>query len=323
MVVARQNIQSLAILIAARHDPKTSQTFDRLNLLIACLRSVIATADCDHSQSTNRWREIQIILVDDNSPIPLSSLLPQDILEKITVIKNERTPGQAGALNHALSLISTDIFAFTDSDCVVARDWISSLHEHYLRYPNRVGVAGPNWLFTGTESRWKQFLTRQEASLARYIFASYIDKETMAVRRIDCRNLSLRMDFLARYYKDGFFQEGNGPSVSGQASVNLRKILLSNCLTVGYEPESKTFHKHVESLFQQMKSYYRWGRQGDYDEIYSLEFGSLGKAFVHRYLMRHFILPSSKGGVFWPYLLCVHGSYWVGIIQKHKQVKRV
>ncbi len=318
MSLACPNRGSLAIVIAARHDPKTSRSFDRLTLLVSCLQSISDAVVWDQRQAGNGWKEIKIILVDDYSPVPLVTLLPLNILDKIHVLRNGRTPGQAGALNYVLLNSSADVFAFTDSDCMVAQDWISKLHEHYINFPNRVGVGGPNWLFAKSPSFWKRFLTHQEATLARYIFASYIDFKTTTTRRIDCRNLSLRTDFLAKYYKDGFFQEGSGPSVSGQASANLRNILSNNGLVVGYEPKALTYHKSVDGLVNQVKAYYRWGRQGDYYQIYSDEFGSLRKAFFKRYLKRHFVSPAVKDGVFWPYLLLVHGAYWIGILKKQK-----
>lgn len=317
MLLACPKRERLAIVIAARHDPHTP-SFDRLAYLTACLRSLIASVAQDQYKGTKCWREVQIILVDDNSPAPLESLLPRDLYSHVHLLQNERIPGQAGALNHAIATVSADAYAFTDSDCIVARDWVSMLGSHYTHFPMRVGVAGPNWLYLDPASRWSRFLTYQETALVRFIFESYVDSEAMTVGRIDCRNLSLRADFLATYYgEQPLFPEGQGPSVSGQASANLRDVLTAHGLVVGYEPKAITYHQPIDSLVRRVLAYYCWGRYGDFSRIYSREMRGLSRAFVRRYLIRHFVAPAVRGGVFWPYLVLVHSAYWIGILGHH------
>jgi glycosyltransferase involved in cell wall biosynthesis len=317
MLPAHPQRERLAIVIAARHDP-FNPSLDRLTCLTACLRSVIVSVIRNQRRGKECWKDAQIVLVDDNSFIPLDSLLPKELLSFIQVLKNERTPGQAGALNHALATVPADVYAFTDSDCVVGQDWISAFGDHYSRFPTRVGIAGPNWLFADAAGRWSRFLTQQEAALARFIFNSYVDPEAMTTGRIDCRNLSLRADFLATYYGETpLFPEGQGPSVSGQASVNLRDVLAAHKLVVGYEPKAITYHKSIDSLRRQVVTYYRWGRYGDFSRIYSRQAGGLRRAFVRRYLIRHFVAPAVYGDVFWPYVALVHSAYWIGILRHH------
>lgn len=318
MSLASIKNKKIVIIIPARHDPYApeSHRFNRLNNLISCLQSIIASISLNESRSKYRWKKIQVFLVDDKSPTPIEILLPEELKVKIQILNNQGTSGQAGALNYAISNIAADVYAFTDSDCIVAQNWISVLAEHYSCFPTHIGVVGPNWLFIKPSNWWKRWLTRQESLLTQYIFKSCIDFKEMSTWRIDCRNFSIRADFLFKYHNHSpFFIEEKGPSVSGQTSYCFKKNIHSiHNLVIGFNNELYTYHLPVNGLLQQILTYYHRGRYGDFNKIYSRYCKGLVHSFFRRYLARHFISPSIHGNVFWPFLFLAHSAYWIGIV---------
>jgi len=256
---------------------------------------------------------VKIVVVDDMSLVPIDELLPEHIVHRVTIIRNKNVLGQGGALNYAIRTTSADIYAFTDSDCIVSENWIDTIAAHYTNFPNHIGVTGPNWNFVTPASLWKLFLTRQESLLMRFIFESYIDHERNIAWRVDCRNMSLRTSFFDTFC---FFPEGQGPAVSGQFSYRLRDILQNSGFVIGFNSNMLTYY--VDSLVRQMLSYYKRGAQGEFSQIYTRGHGNIVQAFLNRYLYRHFVAPCLYG-VSPAYVILVHGAFWIGILAQHKR----
>ncbi|NWF25740.1 glycosyltransferase [Streptomyces sp. PKU-EA00015] len=287
---------------------------DRLTELEACIESVLHTIrhNQDEAESANRWHKASLTVVDDHSEPPLEEQLPRALRDQLAILPNRGTAGQAGALNYALSRTSASHVAFTDSDCTVAPDWLSSIAHHYSRHPDHIGVAGPSWLFGRSEKLWSRYVTLCESELMRYSFTRYVDRRAGSSSRLDCRNLSLEVSGAASLLGDRFFTEGRGPSVSGQTSHRMRAALSRAGRTLGYSDAMTARHKPVSSVKETVATYYLRGREGTYRSLYAPH-GSLGSALGRRYLMGHFVRPAlASPGTAW-YALVAHTAYWIGI----------
>jgi Glycosyl transferase family 2 len=303
----------IAVIVPVHHDQTRSKSArtDRATLLRRCLASLLdASKYCQYS--TVRFREITIIPVDDYSSVDLISLVNLDMPGPITWLKNRGTKGQAGALNFAISTIDVDAFAFTDSDCVVALDWLKCIAEHYRAYPHHVGVGGPNWLFNDAPSWWSRVLTYNEGGLMRFLSESQINRLDATTTRIDFRNLSLRADFVRRVTAAGpLFIDGT-VGVSCQASYIINNIMKNVGTPIGFRENMITSHQPVSSMRRQIATYYRRGCHSTFAEIYSELYGNLLKALMKRYIVRHFLSPLSYA-TFW-YVWPLHLGFWSGII---------
>ena len=67
---------------------------------------------------------LEVIVVDDASPAPLSKVL-HDL--PVRVIRQETNSGQSAARNLASSVATGEVLAFTDNDCVADTGWLRSL----------------------------------------------------------------------------------------------------------------------------------------------------------------------------------------------------
>lgn len=334
MVTFSPQNSRLSVLVPVHHDftAPYSKRACRLHLLEVCLQSIV-TARTEAIRSTNSgWAEVNIVVIDDYSTTEIDATWPTLLRRSIRVIRNSGTRGQGGALNYALRQIDCDVFAFTDSDCIVGRDWLLAMKNHYVQHPDHVGIVGPNWYFCDAQRAWSKRLTRAESQLMRYVFESYVNLEQMTVARIDCRSLTFKAPVIASMTKDGrFFTEAKGPSVSGHSSYELLPDLAFSGYTLGFEPEMAVFHHFIESLWPQVITYYRRGLLGDFDIIYSRGFHRLWVAFFERYFKRHFLAPIVSGGVTWWYVVIVHTSFWAGIVvcrfrrnnRKRIRIKRI
>lgn len=311
------NALSLIIVVPVHHNAAAlgHERSAREHLLVRCIESLLAAASANAAERVHRWRDIDICVVDDRSSPSIDTLLPSRLLREVGIFPNEGVPGQGGALNHALANMDADVFAFTDSDCVVTTDWCTCLLARYCQDESLSGVAGPNWYFTPATTRWLHFLTLQESRLLAHTFANYLDSERTITRRIDCRSFSIRGSIVRHsVVNGGFFVEGNGPSTSSLTSYRIQARGEGGSLRIGFASNFIALHAPIDGFLSLITTYFRRGRYGLFRSIYAAPFGGLGKAFIRHYFRRHFIDPWAKDDVSLMYVVLVHSAYWLGIL---------
>lgn len=90
--------------------------------------------ECIESLKKQDYNEKEIIVVNDASTDDTLNFLKQYQSQtdmEMVVISNKRNLGVAGARNVGIQHASGEIIAFTDSDCVTDRSWISELVQGY------------------------------------------------------------------------------------------------------------------------------------------------------------------------------------------------
>ena len=83
-------------------------------------------------------RLYEVIVVDD-----ASSETYEWLPERVQVMRRSSRGGPGGARNTGLAAAVGDFVAFTDDDCLVPREWLSSLLDAFHRYPAASAVGGP------------------------------------------------------------------------------------------------------------------------------------------------------------------------------------
>lgn len=92
-------------------------------------------------QQTYRSDRYEVIVVDNGSD-PGENIGAIASQFKQALVTQELSPGSYAARNKGLSLAKGEIFAFTDSDCIPAPDWLEKGICHLLEQPNCGLVAG-------------------------------------------------------------------------------------------------------------------------------------------------------------------------------------
>ncbi len=294
----------------AHHDAgrRSWSRLDRLRPLVDCLRSLDAAAVQWRSGAGLAFDDVRIVLVDDGSPTALAKLLPPDLLTAVDVLRIDTCGGQGAALNAALRAHPAGAYAFTDSDCVVAPDWITTIDKLAAIDDGSDGVAGPPWPHRRALTRKAAWLTRHETALIRHCTSRALAQGSTA--RLDCRNVWLRADGLGRA---GVFPEDAGAALSGMTS----RLMETAGVRVGFDPGLVVHHEPVTSIRAQASTYFRRGATSDLDRNYAAGHRSLARAFTATYLRRHFVDPV-RAGVSPAYVLLAHGAYWCGLAWRRR-----
>ena len=307
----------LVVLVPAHHDASRWRwsRLDRHRPLIECLGSLTAAVDCWRSTGTRlAFDDVRVVLVDDGSPTPLATILPPEVRDGIDVLRLEARRGQGGALNEALRRHPAAAYAFTDSDCVVAPDWITTIEKLAATDDGTDGSAGPPWRHGRPATRKAAWLTSQETALIRHC----TDRARRdGVERIDCRNAWLRATVAGKLGRRDFFPEDAGAALSGITS----RVLASAGVRLGFDPALVVHHEPLTSVRAQAVTYFRRGATSGLDRHYAAGHRSLTHAFAATYLKRHIVEPT-RAGVSPAYVLLAHGSYWCGLAWHRRTTAR-
>lgn len=108
----------------------------RIASLVRAVRSVLAAADAVTG-------EVEVILVDDCSPIPIREALASQIDDpRLRFLRHPENRGPAAARNSGVAEARFDVVLFTDDDVVVDRRWIDRLGRYLRDAPPKVGGVG-------------------------------------------------------------------------------------------------------------------------------------------------------------------------------------
>lgn len=309
---------SLSVFVPVYHCTSTRafSREDRIKDLVSCITSLKSSFDKNQQETQYRWKQVQIVIIDDYSPIPVSTLLDQQLTQFVTIVRNQGKKGQAGSLNYGLDYVKSDIYATTYSDCVVEQSWLTKIAKDFTDpHSELFGAQGPNWHHQKASTGFTEWITKQETKMIKYIFELHLDPLRERTTRIDCRTFAFKRSAYLDYRESQqeFFV---GDIVSGDTSHRLTSYLSQNDLYLQFDPELKVFHQPITSYKKNLIKYYQWGRKGKFLENYTLTYQSLFIAFLRKYFVRQFINPVIKGGVsplvVWPY----HTMFWLGIWKK-------
>lgn len=288
----------------------------QIYLFQQCVVSVNKSIQYYNMKSGIEFDDIQLLIIDDYSDFNIQECVGN--IESVKIKKNVKSKGHGGALNSALEPLDSCAYIFTDSDCVVSKEWIYNFIS--LRNMNLSidGICGPNWVHQTSNNRWHKFITKNETQLMKFTYQSYLSNDNTIINRIDCRNLLLTSQFVANVIKlRGYFFDENTSSTSNITSLSLRFILQRD-LALCYSPELMVYHAQITSLKVQLKKYYLRGKSGKYKFYYKQKYSNLFEAFFRLYFVRHFVSPVIKSNVSIFYLWPIHFAFWYGIVLSNK-----
>ncbi len=150
-----------SIIIPIYNDPR----------IVACVRSL---TELNYDKN-----EYEIIIVDNNSSTNIQELLRG--IEYRYIL--ETAAGSYNARNAGITAASGEWLAFTDSDCVVDKEWLSTI-EHYLAKDDVSGVMGYS---AGNNAN---AVAAYEQKMYEENIAGFTDAQEL--RRIDTRNFAVK-----------------------------------------------------------------------------------------------------------------------------------
>ena len=96
---------------------------------------------CINSIVVQSYKNIEVIIVDDNSSDNTKKIIESNKSNKIRYFLSERKLGLAGLRNFGVLKSKGDYIFFTDSDCLATKNWIEEGMELFLKY-DYAGLEG-------------------------------------------------------------------------------------------------------------------------------------------------------------------------------------
>jgi mycofactocin glycosyltransferase len=208
---------AVTVVVPARDRPSETR---------ACVESLLAL---DYPPDL-----LEVIVIDDASPSPLSKVL-SDL--PVRVVRRETNEGQSAARNLASNIARGEVLAFTDNDCVSDAGWLRSLVA-CLCEPG-TDLAGGQVLSPPPDGPVAAF-EAVRSPLGMGVTASSVGPEELVAYLPSC-NLAVRREVLRRL---GGFDE---KMVLGEdADLVWRATRAGH--GVRYEPAAKIVHRHRTRL---------------------------------------------------------------------------
>jgi len=111
----------------------------KISVIVPALNSEKTIRNCVESLIGQDYPSYEVIVIDNGSTDRTRAILGK--CEKICVL-DERRQGSYRARNKGLNIVKGHIIAFTDSDCIADRNWLSSITRNFKNKSVKV-VAGP------------------------------------------------------------------------------------------------------------------------------------------------------------------------------------
>ena len=215
-------------------------TYGRQRELAACLRAIV---HLEYPQD-----RFEVIVVDDGNERPLDSIVSAYRDQVDVRLVSQQHAGPAVARNTGAARARGRFLAFTDDDCIPARDWLGALNARLVARPNRaVGGRTLNMLRDNLYSTASQMLIT-------YLYTYYNVADGPA-RFLTSNNLAMPADL--------FFAVGGFNTTYTRAAAEDRE-LCDRWRHYGYgllyAPEAVVYHCHRLTLRTFLQQHFNYGR---------------------------------------------------------------
>ncbi len=212
-------------------------TYNRLSQLKLTLQSVF-NQDID---------DYEVIVVDDGSTDDTEQYLKSLATPKLNWIR-QNNKGPAAARNAGIKLSQGKYIAFTDDDCTVPSNWLSSFKEVFES--NGVDIIGG-----AVKNSNKKTIYSEVSQHITNFFVEYLNRAGKPSPFLTSNNIAYRADFLK---KVGGFDERFKKAGGEERALNW-KILCAGGKSV-YAPDIIVEHNHKMDLWRFVKQQLNYGR---------------------------------------------------------------
>jgi len=192
---------------------------------------------------------LEIVVVDGNS----SDNTREIVLRYPTVrLLTEERPGLNAARNTGIRNSTGEVIAFTDSDCIVSKDWVKKIVEDFGE--KEVGCVGGNAL-----RFYDDLISRYCDESLMPVMRIFTEKKTLSKVKPPVQypagcNMAIRRSILA---EAGEFDEN---IEYGFDEDELVERICSTGHTMVLDPDLLVSHKHRSSVRELLKQTFRYGR---------------------------------------------------------------
>lgn len=274
----------IAIIIPCRN---------RTQSLAACLQSIQRAArHLAKVVHPGSMPALQTVVVNDRSETGFAPYISSHF-PWIEVIDSAGI-GPGAARNSGIRHAHADYYLFTDSDCIVDRNWLMAAHEWCLNRKTPVGQGVP-WLH---QMKQNPLLGRNEQELYRLLFSSYI--ESGVSHQIDTRNFIVAREVVE--LMDAALFTTSMSEAQSESRVLANK-LANHSIPIAWLPQLKVYHEDPATIEISWTHKYRHGsgRRHVWNQP------PLTYAAMHRYFVSPVI-----AGIDADYVIPAHIAFLIG-----------
>lgn len=259
-----------------------------ISIIVPTYNAEKTVGKCIESLFVLEYSNYEIIIVDDDSTDKTKEILAE-YKNRIRVIE-ERHSGPSRCRNTAVLEAKGEFIAFTDSDCVVDRNWLKELMKGFVD-SDVVSVGGSQYSPADETEFGKRVQAFFELTgfLSGYIKGKNHNQIVEVVHNPSCNVMYRKKVFL----EIGGFDEKLWPSEDVDLDYRLKK----GGFIFMYNPKAIVYHYRPENLRQLSKMMYRYGiMQG----ILTKRYGLFRKIqFIPIFFLILFLLFIVNKAVFW------------------------
>lgn len=247
-----------------------------LSVVIPALNSAATVSGTLSSIFSNEisGETFEVLLVDNGS---CDSTV--DIARKFPVkIYHCPRKGIGPPRNLGIQKAKGDIICFTDSDCIVEKNWLSKISSFFNRHSETDGIGGPVFPYSYGQNKIQKLTGRIFVEDQRY---------PRSIERVQLGSQQGRIFGSNSAYKRSVLVKSGGFVEPGGSNLELSVRLAANGKHLFFDPNIRVYHIFPSSLKTIIKQQFRWGVQSTHmKRIHHLDKGVKEIVYISYFPLR-------------------------------------
>lgn len=219
---------------------------NRIDQLGECLDSILISIE--EAKKLILDLEEEIIVVNDHSEEGFSTKVKEMYPNVIVLDSIGLGPGVAR--NYGIEKSKGKYIFFTDSDCIVDKNWIINGYNTFIK-KSPIVIQGIPWLF---QKNRNEVLGQNEEKLYEIMFSTYLDGEFSSMT--DSRNLLFDREIVNILGKEIFAEKQDKATAESRV---FGKKCISKGINIYFDKNVKVYHEDSSNMLSVCKQKYRHG----------------------------------------------------------------
>ncbi len=220
----------------------------KVSIVVPTYNAEKTIKDCIESILSIDYKNYEAIFVDDGSTDNTASIIEEYACKSKNIrLIRQKHKGPASARNLGVKMSNGKIIFFTDSDCIVPKNWIQEFLKYFFNNKN-IGAVGGSLKPASVSSIYELFDQKRREIL--------YGAEKKFVNTLPTCNLAVRRDVLSRI---GGFDESFKHASAEDYDLCIRIRMLG--YKILYDPNVFVLHHHSQNLRSLLRKAFIHGKE--------------------------------------------------------------